>query len=149
MAESRAIIISEIGVKARSKKEVYMILTVEWRFYLPPMEDASQVYFNQILIGKKKYILWKNLKVFISSSCEEVESEWHIIICIKLCWYKLLLPEYNYKKDPQREWLCNIVNTLIHSKIDVLAISLSFLFRRLLTKYCLKSSKKWQLWHHY
>ena len=26
------------------------------------------------------------------------------------------IPEYNYKKDPQREWLCNIVNTLINNE---------------------------------
>ena len=26
------------------------------------------------------------------------------------------IPEYNYKKDPQREWHCNIVNTLINNE---------------------------------
>ena len=26
------------------------------------------------------------------------------------------LPEYEYNKDPQREWNCNVVNTLFHDK---------------------------------
>ena len=26
------------------------------------------------------------------------------------------LPEYEYNKNPQREWICNVVNTLLHGK---------------------------------
>ena len=84
MAESRAITISKIGVKARSKKEVYVVLTVEGGLYLSPIEDASQVYLKQIQWKEEVHSLQKS-ESFKSSSCEEVESELHIIICIKLC----------------------------------------------------------------
>ena len=116
MAESRAITISEIGVKARSKKVVYMVLTVEGGLYLPPMEDASQVYLKQILTGKKKYILCKNLKVLKVPHVKKLRVNDILSFPSNYVDINSYIPEYNYKKDPQREWLCNIVNTLINNE---------------------------------
>ena len=115
MAESRAITISEIGVKARSKKEVCMVLTVEGRLYLPPIEDASQVYLKQIQRKEEVHSL-QYLKVLKVPHVKKLRVNDIFSFASNYADINSYIPEYNYKKDPQREWLCNIVNTLINNE---------------------------------
>ena len=49
----------DISVKARSKKEVYLVLTVEGELYLPPILDANRNYLKNIMSGKKKVYIQK------------------------------------------------------------------------------------------
>ena len=46
MEKSFQLTISEISLKARSKKEVYTILSIEGGIYLPPISDANQSYLK-------------------------------------------------------------------------------------------------------
>ena len=44
--------VREIGIVARSKKEIYDILTVHGGYFLPPIELANSDYISDILSGE-------------------------------------------------------------------------------------------------
>ena len=44
----------EIGNNAKSKYEIYRILTVEGGMYLPPEKECSMTFISEIWIGDKK-----------------------------------------------------------------------------------------------
>ena len=108
----------DLASKWRSKTEIYNLLSREGKIYLPPKQEATQVFLRDLMMGKKKYI-----------TCEEVK-------CIKVPQYNGLtvknihdfaqrnfhverfLPEYDYLKEPNREWLCNLVNSIIPEKFQ-------------------------------
>lgn len=46
--------VNDVGVKCRSKREVYTVLTTEGGLYLPPMQDATQKYLRALMLGEKK-----------------------------------------------------------------------------------------------
>ena len=39
------------------------MLTKEGKVYLPPKQDATQSFLREIMMSKKKYVSWKNVKV--------------------------------------------------------------------------------------
>ena len=55
------ITINDISIKARSKKEIYMVLSLEGGIYLPPILDANSKYIKDIITGSKEYLYWKNI----------------------------------------------------------------------------------------
>ena len=57
------ITISDIVIHAKSKKEVYHVLTVEGGLYLPPIIDANKNYIQNIMRGFKKFCTLKILKL--------------------------------------------------------------------------------------
>ena len=57
------ITISDIAIRAKSKKEIYHVLTVEGGIYLPPNNDSHKKYIQNIMRGFKKFIYTKNVKV--------------------------------------------------------------------------------------
>ena len=50
--------INEVGLKSRSKKEMYNLLTIEGEIYLPPAGDTHDRFLSQIMCGDKKYLKW-------------------------------------------------------------------------------------------
>ena len=55
--------ISDLGLKSKSKKEVYDLLCNEGSVYLPPIDDAHHKYISQILVGDQKYLKCSQVKV--------------------------------------------------------------------------------------
>lgn len=55
--------VDRIGLKARTKAELYKILTVEARLYLPPQQETSIEFIRDILTGKKKVLDSSQVKV--------------------------------------------------------------------------------------
>ena len=53
---------SDISLKAKSKKEIYMVLKVEGGLYLPPIMNANRNYIRGIISGTKLLIYSKNVK---------------------------------------------------------------------------------------
>ena len=45
--------IGELGLKARTKYEIYRLLTVEGQFYLPPVAETSIEFIGEIVRGEK------------------------------------------------------------------------------------------------
>ena len=75
IGKSYQLTISEISLKAISKKEVYTILSIESGIYLPPISDANQSYLRGILTGKKKYFLsklWSKCTINRASESERI-----------------------------------------------------------------------------
>ena len=46
--------VSQLGTKAKSKNEMYRILTVEAKIYLPPQKECSIYFIRDIFQGRKK-----------------------------------------------------------------------------------------------
>ena len=57
------ITISDIAIRAKSKKEIFHVLTVEGGLYLPPINDSNKKYIQNIMKGFKKFLNAKNVKV--------------------------------------------------------------------------------------
>ena len=45
-----------VGLKAKSKKEMYRILASDAQVYLPPMKEVNYKYIRGILTGGKKVL---------------------------------------------------------------------------------------------
>ena len=52
--ESTKINLNSLGLKAKSKNEIYRLLVVEADMYLPPQKETSIYFVRVILQGKKK-----------------------------------------------------------------------------------------------
>ena len=52
-----AINLAQLGTKAKSKNEMYRILTIEAKIYLPPQKECSIYFIRDIFLGKKKVIV--------------------------------------------------------------------------------------------
>ena len=59
----KEITINDIAIHARSKKEIYHVLTAEGGLYLPPIMDADRKYIQNIVRGLKKFMYSKDIKV--------------------------------------------------------------------------------------
>ena len=46
--------LAQLGTKAKSKNEMYRILTVEAKIYLPPQKECSIYIIRDIFLGQKK-----------------------------------------------------------------------------------------------
>ena len=55
--ETTKINVSMLGLKARTKNEMYRLLTTEFDLYLPPQKETS-IYFVKDLIHKKESNHW-------------------------------------------------------------------------------------------
>ena len=54
MEEQKEMSYQELGLKARSKKELYHLLTADVGIYLPPIKEANAKYLSDVLSGAKR-----------------------------------------------------------------------------------------------
>ena len=52
--ESSKINLNLLGMKAQTKNELYRLLTVEAKLYLPPQKETSIYFIRGIINGRKK-----------------------------------------------------------------------------------------------
>ena len=116
MEVSNTLTVNDIAIKWKSKTELYKVLMREGNIYLPPKQDATQKYLRALMLGKKQYIKWSEVIVVqvpqydglrVKDLLKFAESEFEI---------NDFLPTYDYNKEPNRVWLCNLINTLIPEK---------------------------------
>ena len=63
--ETSRIILYEVGIKAKSFKELYRLLTVEGGLYLPPSEYTNMSFISDICFGDKKVVfVWITIQTF-------------------------------------------------------------------------------------
>ena len=86
--------------------------------YLPPISFANQKYFRDIWTGRKLYVKCSQVVVISIPQLEEIEVS--SILKFTTEYFDILkfLPEYDYKKEPNRDWLWNLVNTLINENFQ-------------------------------
>ena len=107
------ITVSELGIKCRSKKEVYNLLWNEGAVYLPPIKDANHKFISQIMVGEKKYLKWSSVKVCTIPHYGKLRISDLIKFTRTQIDIDSYLPDYEYTKLQNRQWLCNVLNTLI------------------------------------
>ena len=103
----------DLAAKCKSKSELYNVLIRDGGIYLPPKQEATQKYLRSIMNGTKNYLNWKNIMVIkvphykgltVKDIVEFAETQ------VDLNSY---LPDFEYNKALNRDWLCNVINTLI------------------------------------
>ena len=65
--ESKTVDLSFIGTKAKSKAELYRLLTVEGMLYLPPQEYTTMSFISDICFNEKKVCLINNWLLYLIS----------------------------------------------------------------------------------
>ena len=105
--------INEIATKCRSKKKMYNVITREGQLYLPPEKDATQNFLRSLMQGDKKWIIWDKVKVIKIPQYEGLKVKHVLKFAASKIDIEEYLLSYDYPKEPNREWLWNIVNSLI------------------------------------
>ena len=111
MQEYLEIPINQIGVKCKSKKEVYDLLTNEGGYYLPLLVDAHYKYISQVLVGDKKAMKWKDIKVCTVPHLKGLTIPELLQFARNHFAIDDFIPSYEYSKNPNRDWIWNIINT--------------------------------------
>ena len=81
--------------------------------YLPPIKDCTQKYLRSIMRGDKLYVKWSDISVIKVPQYKGLRVEDIIKFASRSVNTKPYLPEYDYTKVPNREWIWNIVNSHI------------------------------------
>ena len=55
--ETTTVNLMEVGVKAKSKSEIYLALTINGGLYLMPQKEWGMAFISNICFGKKKVSL--------------------------------------------------------------------------------------------
>ena len=108
----------DLSSKWRSKTELYNLLTREGKVYLPPKQDSTQSFLRDVMIGKKSYIKWEEVKVIKVPQYKGLTVRDILNFANRNIHIDRFLPKYEYLKDPNREWLCNVINTIIPEKFQ-------------------------------
>ena len=113
MEASSSFTIKNLAVKCKSKTEIYNLLIRDGNIYLPPKQDATQKYLRDLIQGKKLHLKWS--EVIATKVPQYGGLKVRDLLRFARTKVKIdeFLPEYSYTKEPNREWLCNVINTLI------------------------------------
>ena len=90
----------------------------EGKIYLPPKQDETQSFLREIMMGKKKYVSWENFKAIKVPQYKGLTVRDILNFANRNIYIERFLPEFDCFKDPNREWLCNIINTMIPDKFQ-------------------------------
>ena len=103
---------SDLASKWRSKNEFYNVLTREGGLYLPPIKDSTQRFIWSLIRGEKEFVKCSSIKVIKLLQYKELTIR-DIIKFAKNFDINSYVPDYEYLKEPNYEWLWNGVNSLI------------------------------------
>ena len=106
----------DLASKWRSKKELYNMLVREGGIYLPPNQEATQKYLRDLMMGKKKFIKSENILAIKVPQYKGLTVKSIIEFAQRNIHIDKYLPDYEYSKENNREWVWNIVNTIIPEK---------------------------------
>ena len=106
----------DVAAKCRSKKELYSVLTTEGDLYLPPLADWNQNYLWGIWNGDKLYIKWSEVKVIKVPHFEGLQIKKILAFAFEHFDVQQYIPDYEYRKEPNRDWICSLVHTLIQDE---------------------------------
>ena len=112
------ILVEEVGIKSRSKKEVYDLLVTEGGLYLPPISDWHHKFISMVMVGDKKWLKSNNVKVCSVPHLDGLKISQIIEFSRQHVNIEAYLPDYEYSKYPNRDWLWNVVNSLLDKKFQ-------------------------------
>ena len=108
--------VKDLAIKARSKKEVYSLLVTEGGIYLPPLADAHYKYISKVIVGDNKYLKSKDVKVWQVPQIKGLKISHILEFARAKVDIDSYLPDYQYRKEPNRAWICNVINSLHHRR---------------------------------
>ena len=111
--------INDIGTKCKSKHEVYTALSTEGGIFLPPTADATQIYLRAMLMGDKDYIKWSEMKIIKVPHLEGLRVKDILNWAREIVEIDRYIPDYDYQKEPNREWFINLVYILQEDEFKV------------------------------
>ena len=89
------------------------------KIYLPLKQDATQSFLRDIMMSKKHYIKWEKVKVIKVPQYKGFTVKDILHFAQRHIHIDRFLPRYDYHlKDLNREWLCNIINSIISEKFQ-------------------------------
>ena len=104
--------VNDLSVKFKSKTELYNMLTREGDLYLPPKQNSTQRFLRDIMLGKKLYLNCKDISVIKVPQYKGLHVKDILKFASSKVDIKMYIPDYAYQKEPNREWLWNVINTL-------------------------------------
>ena len=113
MERNHNLTVNELSAKFKSKSELYNVLTREGNIYLPPKKDSTQKFLRSIMLGTKLYVKCDEVAVIKVPQYKELFVKDLLKFASTKINIKRYIPDYEYSKEPNREWLCNLLNTLI------------------------------------
>ena len=108
--------VNEVALKFKSKKEIYDLLTTEWDIYLPPLGDIHYKFIAQIIWGEKLYLKCKEVKDCKVPHFKTLSVGWMLEFAKENTDIEQFLPDFNYQNFPNREWLWNLLNTVLEDR---------------------------------
>ena len=105
--------VNEIGIKCKSKRELYKLLSVKKNLYLPPMFATNKGYLSGIMMGSKKCISCEDIRVIKVPQIEGLTTKEMLGFASSKVKIQEYLPEYDYEREHNREWLYNVIHRLL------------------------------------
>jgi hypothetical protein len=106
--ERKSLNLLELESKAKSKAEIYQLITCEGELFLPPYKYCSIDFIADVVEGKKKVLSNGDVIVRPLPYVKGLRTYDLIPFCIEdLDGIDYLLSDYK-KKTPNREWLINL-----------------------------------------
>ena len=110
--------VSDLASKWRSKTELYNVLTREGDLYLPPIKDWTQKFIRSLMRGEKEYVRCNSVHVIKVPHYKGLKVRDIVNFARTKVDITSYLPVYDYDKEPNREWIWNIVNSLIPNEFQ-------------------------------
>ena len=110
--------VSDLASKWRSKTELYNVLTREGDLYLPPIKDWTQKFIRSLMRGEKEYVRCSSVHVIKVPHYKGLKVRDIVNFARIKVDITSYLPVYDYDKEPNREWIWNIVNSLIPNEFQ-------------------------------
>ena len=105
--------IADLSAKCKSKTELFNLLSREGKIFLPPAKDWTRQFMRELMHGTKQHIKLHKVKVIQVPQYEGL----FVKDILKFAKTKVdideYLPEFEYNKEPNRQWLWNLVNSLV------------------------------------
>ena len=107
----------EVGVKCKSKKELYKLLSTEGNLYLPPMLATNKGYLSGVMMRDKKFITCEDDRVIKVPQIEGLTIKEILEFAGSKINIQEYLPEYDYECEHNKEWLWNMIHSLLGESI--------------------------------
>ena len=79
----------------------------------PPKQDSTQKFLRSKLLGTKLYVKWDDVTVIKVPQFKGLFVREILKFAATKINIKRYVPDYQYSKEPNMEWLSNLLNTLI------------------------------------
>ena len=118
MDMDHSLTVNDLSSKFKSKVELYNLLTREGDIYLPPKQDSTQKFLRDVMLENKLYVKCSSVNFIKVPQYRGLYVRDLLKFAASIVDIKMYLPDWEYNKEINREWLCNLINTLIKDEFQ-------------------------------